>query len=162
MSNHYDKIAIARKGLKLLENKEFYFYGSNGNKFKLDDLVFEALEDPNDGYRSSLGAIVVRNDKSIFQRKPLAKVRMEILELNDSYYHVLIDINTNHEWLRIGTGDIDDYYPYFVYDYNPDKNQTEFVKIENGYIPFTERYPELLLKAPEWFNDNLDIEFSEY
>lgn len=159
---NYDVINMATKGFNLLEDKEFYFYGVNENKFKLDDLVFEALEDPYDGYRSTLGAVVIINDSNIFHKRPLAKVKMLYEPFEDNLYHKLIDTDTNHVWLVIGTGDFNDYYPYFVFRYTPDEQQKDYVIVEKDYQTFLERYPELVLKAPEWFTSDLTIKFEGY
>ena len=159
---NYDIIEIATKAFKLLEDKEFYFYGVINNKFKIDDLVFEALEDPNDGYRSSLGAVVVTDDNGNYHKRPLAKVKMIYDDSGEDLLHKLIDVDTNHLWLTIGTGEFGDYYPYFMFRFNPDITQHDYVEVEKGYIPFLERYPELVLKAPEWFNGDLDIKFEGY
>ena len=162
----YDEISKVEKTFELLEGKTFYFYGVVNNMFKLDELVFEALEDPDDGYRSSLGAILVRKDTKLFHRLPLAKVMVETTDGGSSYEgvdgHLLRDIDTNHIWLQVGTGNIDGYYPYFVFNYTPDKTQTAYLEVIPGYKSFEERYPELILKAPEWFNDEIDLEFKGY
>ncbi len=162
MSNHFDDIEKANKGMKLLLNKVFYFYGVFNHKFKIDELVFEVLEDPDDGYRSHLGAIVLVDDKSKFQRKPIAEVTMVYEETQTSRFYKLVDINQGHVWLKIGTDYIDDYYPYFVFKYTPNVLQTEYLTVEDDYQSFTERYPELILKAPEWFNKDLQIKFDGY
>ncbi|RLC45157.1 MAG: hypothetical protein DRH57_08545 [Candidatus Cloacimonadota bacterium] len=159
---NHKTIDMATKGFKILEGKEFYFYGVNENKFKIDDLVFEALEDPNDGYRSSLGAIVVIGDTGIYHKRPLAKVKMVYDDSGDDLLHKLIDIDTGHVWLAVGTGEFGDYYPYFMFRYKPDETQKDYIEVEKDYQPFLERYPELMLKAPEWFNGDLDIKFEGY
>ena len=159
---NYETIDMATKGFKLLEGKEFYFYGVNENKFKIDDLVFEALEDPNDGYRSSLGAIVVIGDTDIYHKRPLAKVKMVYDDSGDDLLYKLIDVDIGYVWLTVGTGEFGDYYPYFIFRYKPDETQKDYVEVEKDYQPFLERYPELMLKAPEWFNGDLDIKFKGF
>ena len=37
---------------------EFDFHGAQGTLVRLNDIVYEFLEDPDDGYRSHLGAAV--------------------------------------------------------------------------------------------------------
>ena len=163
----YDEISKVKKTFELLEGKTFYFYGVVNNMFKLDELVFEALEDPDDGYRSSLGAILVREDTKLFHRLPIAKVIVDginngSMDKGGIDGHVLRDVDTNHIWLKIGTGDTDDYYPYFAFNYTPDRTQTAYLEVIPGYKSFEERYPELILKAPEWFNNEIDLEFKGY
>lgn len=162
MRTHFDAIRLAEKAFRLLENKTFYFYGVNNQKFKLDDLVFQALEDPNDGYRSSLGAIIVTKDDGIFNKRPLCKVTLQYIDDGYRTVHRFIDIDTNHIWLEVGTKNYDDYYPCYVFAYTPDTTQTNYVEIEDDYKVFTERYPELMLKAHEWFNRDLEISFKGY
>ena len=54
------------------------FYGMDHNAVKLNDMTFEILEDPNDGYRSFLGgARIADNDSQYtFFRKPIATIRI--------------------------------------------------------------------------------------
>ncbi|MBI4450162.1 hypothetical protein HY634_03825 [Candidatus Uhrbacteria bacterium] len=106
--------------------KEFNFYGVDGLKFKLGKSVFEAVEDPDDGYRSLLGSVEVRHlSGCLFFQRPVARVR--VVEVNDERgsnqrdfvgFH-LVDVADGHVWLRLGTDDYDDYYPGFVFTYQP-------------------------------------------
>jgi hypothetical protein len=96
--------------------------------FKLGDQVFKAVEDPEDGYRSSLRSIVAvsaaRNAKrNKFSAEPLATVRVEKLDQQGEEWstdafdgYALIDAETGHQWLRVGTAAPDDYYPAFEFD----------------------------------------------
>jgi hypothetical protein len=43
-----------RMYLSLLEGIQLPFYGAHSNMFMLGHMVFEVIEDPNDGYRSSM------------------------------------------------------------------------------------------------------------
>ena len=106
--------------------REFDFYGVDSNKFKLNDTVFEAIEDESDGYRSMLDAIVVAGDGSdIFFSSPIARVRVRVAGDGDNFEGFkLLDAEDDHEWLVIGTANTDDYYPSFTFQYNhkPDPN----------------------------------------
>lgn len=96
--------------------KEVEFYGVDNCCFKIDRIVFEAMEDPDDGYRSYLGSIEIRNPVGmIFFRQALAKVIVEF----DGDHYTFRDVEDNHIWLDFGTDDYDDYYPYFVFNYQP-------------------------------------------
>jgi len=109
-------------GFDELEGKEFKFYGVDNNSFKLDRKVWLAVEDEDDGYRSYLDSIEVLDSKDgIFFRKSLAKVR--IYRDQGPYFEgfMLIDVEDGHCWLRVGTDNADDYYPYFVFQYQPKK-----------------------------------------
>lgn len=103
-----------------LVGKEFKFYGAVERQFKLDNTVFQAIEDESDGYRSYLESIIRIDSEAIFFNQPIAVVRVEKNEMGDFEGFSLLDIEDNHEWLRVGT-DIttDDYYPYFTFDYSP-------------------------------------------
>lgn len=117
------------------------FYGVCGNAFKIDDLVFEAMEDENDGYRSCLGAIDVKDEQKdglIFFKKHVAVCKLTHYCGPDDYvpvegeYHFhregidfyrLTD-RSGHVWLEFGTDNTDDYYPCFIFRYNPKAPKT--------------------------------------
>ena len=103
-----------------LVGKKFKFYGVDNNQFKLDKVAYEALEDENDGYRSCLGAVVVKDiEKSIFFRTAIASVWL-VYDLEGSFDgYRLVDVKDSHVWLRFGTDNSDDYYPWFVFEYSP-------------------------------------------
>lgn len=103
-----------------LIGNEFDFYGVDWNSFKLDDKIWEAVEDEDDGYRSYLGSIEMRDTQGmIFALMPIARVRLEHWEDCHEDVYVLRDVLDDHIWLRFGTNEMDDYYPYFVFDYKP-------------------------------------------
>lgn len=101
-----------------MENKEFKFYGVCLNKFKLDDVVWEAIEDESDGYRSLLETVkAVKEDDCTFSREPFATVK--VVKVDTDYfegYH-LVDIDGGHVWLKVGTNTSDSYYPCFIVQY---------------------------------------------
>jgi len=116
--------------LQSLVGKEYDFHGVDNHCFKLDDMIFEAIEDESDGYRSYLES-VRRHDswKRNFFATPIARVvvvednvshspRRKHPPTDDSCY-VLRDVADGHVWLRFGTENLDDYYPYFVFEYQP-------------------------------------------
>ena len=128
---------MAINHFKALVGASLDFYGADTgeNAFKVDDVVFKVLEDPEDGYRSCLGAIDYTNSHdSIFFSRPIAKVKIVIFEEVEQEpadhwhqrdfrgYH-LIDTEDNHVWIEIGTDYADDYYPYFVFRYQPKKGK---------------------------------------
>ena len=123
---------------KLLEKFDaLKFYGAGHNSFKVDGIVFEVLEDPDDGYRSSYGGVAVaKGNNEIFFRQPIANVKIRTLEDGDDCLkddgddkyrdgiargHQLVDIQDGHVWLEFGTDLHDGYYPYFYFMYNPKK-----------------------------------------
>lgn len=108
-----------------LVGEVFGFYGVDGNCFKLGKNVFEAIEDPGDGYRSYLDEVrtVSREEqeqrKLTFFRRPIATV--EVVESSVINGHNLVDRDSanGYIWLTIGTDHSDDWYPQCVFQYNP-------------------------------------------
>lgn len=109
-------------------DQTFGFYGICDNCFKLDGTIYEAIEDKDDGYRSCLESVIVVKGKKIFFPNPVATVKVVKVptDYKNSYggtdsqdIHELIDVSDGHIWLRVGTDNTDDYYPYFVFDYFP-------------------------------------------
>ncbi len=99
--------------------KTFNFYGVCDTCYKLDDVVWEAIEDPSDGYRSYLQSIEVKENAGhlTFSFDPIAVVKV-VLD-NDYDGWKLVDVEDNWVWLRVGTDKYDDYYPTFVFNYAP-------------------------------------------
>jgi len=102
------------------------FYGVDNNCFRLsfggEIITLEAEEDEDDGYRSYLRCINVSNSKGlIFFSKPIAFVKIVV---TDSYSYTgfeFRDLTDDHVWLRVGTDEYDETFPYFVFDYSPKK-----------------------------------------
>jgi hypothetical protein len=116
-----------------LIGSEVDYYGADegDNTFKVDGVVFKVLEDPDDGYRSYMGAINYSEDhSSIFFRSPIARVRVEEYDLTHSHEscngYRLVDVEDDHIWLEFGTDNYDDYYPMFIFRHSP--------KIGNGRV----------------------------
>jgi hypothetical protein len=117
------------------------YFGADSadHTFKVDDIVFKALEDPNDGYRSYLGALdYSEQHNSIFFKKSIAVVRIvpfdftEETRTDDSFYsrreevgYRLVDASDDHVWLEFGTDHSDDYYPYFIFRHIPKDKTAE-------------------------------------
>ncbi len=92
--------------------------------FVLDGQTYTALEDPDDGYRSSMKYLVL-SDEKVINTFPAVEVTCthrtvggfencredDVLEFRDCANGKLI--------LEVGTTDTDDYYPSFVSDWNP-------------------------------------------
>jgi hypothetical protein len=112
----------------------YNYYGCDNHMFKLDDVVFEPVPDPQDGYRSMLGAIEVSTDQTgVFYNAPLARVKIMTFdgeymadengwgEAVDDQGYRLVDVEDGHVWLQFGTGNYGDYYPYFMFRHYPKK-----------------------------------------
>ena len=118
---------------------EFDFHGAQGSIVRLNDIVYEFLEDPDDGYRSHLGAVRITpaSQHTGFFPNPVAKVILVSTDDQDSWpedwtppptepYHdgpfsgfFLVDSDDYHIWAQIGTEYGDSYYPCFVTHYSP-------------------------------------------
>jgi hypothetical protein len=91
-------------------------------RFVLDGKTYMAVEDPNDGYRSSMRNIeesdsVVSNtfpgvEVMAFMKKDAAYGNDDVLEL--------MDTKNGKTILSVGTGNFDDYYPYWVAEFTPE------------------------------------------
>ena len=92
-------------------------------RFRLDGKVYTGIEDPDDGYRSSLRGLFVSDDavKNVFPPvRVLAKMKDagEYGQANGTLQ--LIDLVTGKIVLEVGTDNTDDYYPWFVGAFFPD------------------------------------------
>lgn len=130
-----------------LSDEEMPFYGAHSNCFKVGSIVFEVLENPDDGYRSSMDMMLIHpnQDMSGFFDTPLGTVRLERkIGISESFHDdakpgswndrhgptesdhydgwCLIDTKDDHVWLEFGTKNYDDWYPMFWFYYRP-KNQ---------------------------------------
>lgn len=109
---------LAEKGKKLK------FYGMDNNYFKLDDEIYEAIENPDDGYRSMLEEIKPISEEEaeqnlIFFQNPVDTVK--IVDISDTSFtgYELVSTDDGHVWLRVGTDSVDDYYPCCIIEYTP-------------------------------------------
>ena len=119
---------------------EFDFHGAQGNEVRLNDIVYEFLEDPDDGYRSHLGAVraTPASEHTGYFANPIAKVILVSTDHKESWPDewtpppmpekycdapfqgfYLIDADDYHVWVQIGTEYMDSYYPCFVTHYSP-------------------------------------------
>ena len=99
-----------------------YFEDCQVINFVLDRKTYTAIEDPSDGYRSSmrevkLSKVVIKN---VF--KPIRVFGVMRGEQNYNKNDVIdfYDAKTGKIVLSVGTADIDDYYPYFVAEFTPE------------------------------------------
>ena len=115
-------------GVDLIEEKMKEEYGEGFEdcqivRFRLDGKVYTVIEDPEDGYRSSMREIVLlKGKKMVNYFSPVAVVghyvnargceSCDILEL--------ISITSGKVILEIGTDNTGDYYPSFVGNFSPE------------------------------------------
>lgn len=90
-------------------------------RFRLDGKTYMAIEDPDDGYRSSMRNLIVTNDKIKNSFKPVEVFGMmkqggyyksDIIQFYDTVTAKLV--------LEVGTDNTDDYYPSFVGNFRPE------------------------------------------
>ena len=100
--------------------EELDFYGVDGTCFKLDDVIYEAVErnDRLDEVREC-----DRDKYHRFHASPIARVVIEECEDNRAYGYQLTDLHDGHCWLRFGTEDYftggRSYDTTFLFDYTP-------------------------------------------
>jgi hypothetical protein len=90
-------------------------------RFRLDGVCYEAIANPEDGYRSSMREIRV-SEKPMVNVFPgvrvLAKMKdRDTYQENDTLQ--LLDMKTGLVVLEAGTDNCNDYYPYFVSFFDP-------------------------------------------
>ena len=86
------------------------------NDFRLDGVVYCAIEDPQDGYRSCMRDLVISDTAmtNVFMAvRVTGSMVGEALELRD--------ISNGRVVLEVGTHDCDDYYPSYVANWWPDR-----------------------------------------
>lgn len=92
-------------------------------RFRLDGEVYNVVEDPDDGYRSSMREIVKTDSEMSNVFGPVSVIgrmretsqygdRAEVLQL--------IDVENGCIILEAGTDSVDDYYPVFVDSFMPE------------------------------------------
>jgi len=89
--------------------------------FKLDGIIYTAIENPSDGYRSMMEKLVV-DEHDIDTRLPEIEVVGKMKD--DSSWESnnvlqLIDSKNGKVILEVGTANTADYYPYFVAKWHP-------------------------------------------
>ena len=88
-------------------------------RFELDGVTYGAVEDPSDGYRSSMAELRVYEGRPAHTFDP---VDCQVVYRSEQRYEScdLIEVIANgHVVLSVGTGNTNDYYPYFVARWDP-------------------------------------------
>lgn len=96
--------------------------GRNCINFVLDGKTYTALEDSNDGYRSTMSEIKVSDFKVTNKFKPVKVVGTMRSEHHSCSYDILdfVDVATGKIVLSVGTDYTADYYPSFIYEWTPE------------------------------------------
>lgn len=103
-----------------------YFEDCQCINFVLDGITYTAIEDPSDGYRSSLGDLLISDEKvsNNFEPVEVEVTYREKTEDNDWSTDCEIldftDTKNGKKVLEIGTDNTDDYYPSFVACFTPE------------------------------------------
>jgi len=88
-------------------------------RIRLSDVVYEATENPDDGYRSSM-AYFKRLPKHTKMKNVFPAVLVEVSHDTGSNDLLIgIDLITRKEVFRIGTSNTDDYYPSYTDSFDP-------------------------------------------
>lgn len=95
---------------------------SNSVKFDLDGVFYFVEEDPIDGYRSAAKEITISQIPANNKFEP---TEVFCLMRAENEYHEndvleIYDVKTSLLVLAVGTGNTDDYYPYWVCEYHPE------------------------------------------
>lgn len=114
-------------GAHTLSGVDYIFDDHFGNRvlFCLDGITYEAVENPDDGYRSYMEELVI-SDKECENKFPKQDVMCEWSCENDRFFggdDDILSINdmiTKKLVLKIGTQDVTDYYPACVMEYHPE------------------------------------------
>lgn len=89
--------------------------------FVLDGVIYTAVEDPEDGYRSSLGSLLVGAASEVGNMFLACHVTCKMRDGNDSDVLQMTDKKTGQVVLEVGTDHSDDYYPSFVSHFSPER-----------------------------------------
>ena len=90
--------------------------------FILDKKTYTAIEDPSDGYRSSmreikLSKVVIKN---VFKPVQVFGIMRRDENYNKNDIIDFYDVKTGKIVLSVGTSNSDDYYPSFVAEFTPE------------------------------------------
>lgn len=102
-------------------NKQFSWdQDKNTIRFELDGQVFEAIENPSDGYRSYMDKLVISN-KQVRNKIPETQIVCVYRDNDGDTCDLLdfIDCKNGKVFLTIGTKHVGDYYPVCVFEYSP-------------------------------------------
>ena len=92
-------------------------------RFRLDGVCYMAIENPDDGYRSSMKSLVIcesPNMKNVFPPLSVIGRHRGNTTYSEDDILELIDAVTGKTVLEVGTTNVDDYYPCFTAWFNPE------------------------------------------
>lgn len=97
----------------LVGSKADLYYHNHSNQFQLGNMVFEVIEDENDGYRSSMDHVEIVSVTAP-KRQKIASIEIKKWDTGSELYYQLTDEN-GFVWVEFGTNYVDDYYPCFIF-----------------------------------------------
>ncbi|NTF69400.1 hypothetical protein [Rhizobium rhizogenes] len=100
-------------------------------RFRLDGVVYVAIEDPDDGYRSHMRELIVQEGATMTNVFPAIDVECNY-RIENEWNDVddileIVDTTTGKIVLEVGTSNTDDYYPSFVASFHPENMATNIV-----------------------------------
>lgn len=106
-------------------------------RFRLDGVVYVAREDPEDGYRSCLGELLIQSGAKMVNEFAATRVVGTISpEGKDEDILRFTDCATGKVVLEVGTDYLDDYYPEFVGAFHPEAlSQNANKEVRNAPAP---------------------------
>jgi len=118
IGKHY--LSGVERGVEVATNG--YDFDADTLSFILDGEVYTVIENPDDGYRSSMRELI-KSDAKISNTFP--PIEVLVIEREDSNYEScdildFIDVITGKIILSIGTDNTDDWYPCFVANWSPE------------------------------------------
>ena len=95
---------------------------ANAMRFQLDGHVYVAVEDPDDGYRSSMRSLTVDTEpiKNSFAGVRVLVRQAPSQEFSNDDILEMIDLANGKTVLTVGTDNFDDYSPGFVANWTPE------------------------------------------
>lgn len=123
--------------LENLINKPAILCAVGEYTFRLGDLTFEVIEDSNDGYRSCIQELVIReNLRPTFQEKVFIIDGKEVM--SDDFEGIALLSDMKEIILLIGTNYTDYYYPYVVFEFHPENMICNKPTLEEMLMTVTE------------------------
>jgi uncharacterized protein YdcH (DUF465 family) len=90
--------------------------------FELDNIIYTAIENPDDGYRSMLEELK-KGEGKIKTKIPPTEVVCKMkpnCDFEENEILQMVDTKNGKRILEVGTGNTNDYYPYFVAGWRPE------------------------------------------
>ena len=109
------------RGILKVDKQFSWDQDRNTIRFELDGQVYEAIENPSDGYRSYMDKLIISN-KSVRNKTPEINIVCVYRDKDYDDCNLLdfIDCKNGKVFMTIGTRHINDYYPVCIFEYYPE------------------------------------------